>query len=69
MCKFTLKFIRLLTVSNLFTLEDIQKCQRCQLCVVRENSHMKSDDLLPNTLLMLTCSSEREYLFAIKFQI
>ena len=30
--------IRFLTVSNLFTLEVVQKCQRCQLCVLREKS-------------------------------
>ena len=37
-CKFSLKLIRLLTVSNLFPLLVVQKCQHCQLCVLRENS-------------------------------
>ena len=37
-CKFAFKLIRFLTVSNLFTLEVVQKCQRCQLCVLWENS-------------------------------
>ena len=41
-CKFTLKVLRYLTVSNLFTLEVIQKCQCCQLCVSRENSIVRS---------------------------
>ena len=36
-CKFPLKLIRFLTVSNLFTFEVVQKCQCCQLCVLREN--------------------------------
>ena len=36
-CKFALKLIRLLTISNLFSLEPVQKCQHCQLCVLREN--------------------------------
>ena len=30
----------LLTVSNLFALEDVQSCQHCQLCVLRENSNI-----------------------------
>ena len=29
-----LKLIWLLTVSNLFQLEVVQKCQHCQLCVL-----------------------------------
>ena len=38
-CPFSLKLIGLLTVSNLFPLELVQKkCQHCQLCVLRENS-------------------------------
>ena len=37
-CKFGLKLIGLLTVSNLFPLEVVQKCRHCQLCVLRENS-------------------------------
>ena len=37
-CKFAFKLIRFLTVSNLFTLEIVQKCQHCQLCVLWENS-------------------------------
>ena len=37
-CKFSLKLIGLLTVSNLFPLEVVQKYQHCQLCVLRENS-------------------------------
>ena len=37
-CKFHFKCIRFLTVSNLFTLEVVQKCQHCQLCVLQENS-------------------------------
>ena len=38
-CKFTLKLIGLLTVSNLFPLEVVQKCQHCQLCLLRDNSN------------------------------
>ena len=38
-CKFAFKLIRFLNVSNLFTLEVVQKCQHCQLCVLWENSH------------------------------
>ena len=30
--------IQLETVSNVFTLEVVQKCQHCQLCVLREHS-------------------------------
>ena len=36
--KFTLTFISLVTTSNLFPLEIVQKCQHWQLCVLRENS-------------------------------
>ena len=34
--KFTLAFIQLATITNLFPLEVVQKCQHCQLCVLRE---------------------------------
>ena len=37
--KFTSKFIQLAT--NLFPLEVLQKCQHCQLCVLREKSNGK----------------------------
>ena len=37
-CKFALKLIEFLTVSNLFKLEVVQKCQHCQLCVLQKNS-------------------------------
>ena len=37
-CKLAVKLIRHLAVSNLFPLEFVQKCQYCQLCVLRENS-------------------------------
>ena len=37
-CKFVLKLIRPLTVSNLFPLIVVQKCQYSQFCIVRENS-------------------------------
>ena len=40
-CKFSLKPIRLLTVSNLFPLDIAQKCQSCQLRSWRENSKVK----------------------------
>ena len=33
-CQFSLKLIGLLTASNLFPLEVVQKCQHCQLCVL-----------------------------------
>ena len=36
----TLKQIKQLPVSNLFPLEVVQKCQHCQLCVLRENSNV-----------------------------
>ena len=35
-----LKLIWLLTVYNLFLLQVAQKCQCCQLCVLRENSNV-----------------------------
>ena len=34
-CKVALKIIPLVTISNLFSLEVVQKCQ---LCVIRDNS-------------------------------
>ena len=37
-CKFTFKLILLIITSNLFSLEVVQKCQHCQLYVLRENS-------------------------------
>ena len=37
-CKSALKLMSLLTVHNLSPLEVAQKCQHCQLCVLRENS-------------------------------
>ena len=37
-CEFVLKLIRLLTVSNSFPLEVVQKWQCSQLCVLQENS-------------------------------
>ena len=37
-CKCALTFIPLLSTSNLFTLEVVQKCQHCQLCELWENS-------------------------------
>ena len=37
-CKFVLKLVRPLTVSNLFPLIIVQKCQYSQLCIVPENS-------------------------------
>ena len=37
-CKFSLKLFGLLTVSNLFSLKVVQKCQHCQLCVLCKNS-------------------------------
>ena len=36
--KSALKFIQLVTIPNLFPFKDVQKCQHCQLCVLRENS-------------------------------
>ena len=41
--KFALKLISLLTVSNLFPLDFVQKCQHCQLCMLRENSTGQTD--------------------------
>ena len=37
-CKFALKLIPIITVSNLFSVEVAQKCQHCQLCVLWENA-------------------------------
>ena len=37
-CKFAIKLIPLATTSDLFSLEVLQQCQHCQLCVLRENS-------------------------------
>ena len=36
--QFALTFIPLVTTDNLFPLEFVQKCQHCQLRVLRENS-------------------------------
>ena len=38
-CIFVVKLISLANTSNLFPLEVVQKCQHCQLCVLRENSN------------------------------
>ena len=38
--KLALKLIRLAATTNSFSLEVVQKCQYCQLCVLRENSVM-----------------------------
>ena len=35
---FVVKLISLANTCNLFSLEVVQKCQHCQLCVLRENS-------------------------------
>ena len=40
-CKFASTFIQLVTIINLFLFEVVQKCQHCQLCVLRENSNRK----------------------------
>ena len=40
--KFALELIGLLTVSNLFPLKVVQKCQHCQLCVLWDNTSSKS---------------------------
>ena len=37
-CKYSLKHTGFLTVSNLFSLEFVQKCLKCQLCALRKNS-------------------------------
>ena len=37
-CQVPLKFIPLVITSNLLSLEIVQKCQHCQLCVLQENS-------------------------------
>ena len=39
-CKFAMKFIPLLTTSNLLPLEVVQNCQLCQICVLRGNSNV-----------------------------
>ena len=41
-CKFTLKLIPLVTISNLFSLEVVPKCQHCQLCVLWKNASILS---------------------------
>ena len=48
--KFAFKLIRFLTVSNLFTIEVVRKCQRCQLCVLWENSNWLFGKLFQNNL-------------------
>ena len=40
-CKFSLTFSQLVTITNLFLFEVEQKCQHCQLCVLRENLNRK----------------------------
>ena len=42
-CKFALKQIKLLPVSHLFSLEVVQKCQRCQLCVFEQKRPNPAD--------------------------
>ena len=39
-CKLALKLIQLSTVSNLFPIEIVQKCQHYQLCALWENSNL-----------------------------
>ena len=39
-CKFASEFILLITITNLFPFKVVQKCQHCQLCVLRENSNV-----------------------------
>ena len=36
-CKFALKCIQLVTITNLFPYEVVQKWQHCELCTLREN--------------------------------
>ena len=64
-CKFGFKCIRFLTVSNLFTLEVVQKCQHCQLCVLQENSIRPS--LSPKLFLSLSGFLGQRTYFLIEF--
>ena len=52
-CQLALKLIQLSTVSNLFPLEVVQKCQCCQLCVTREN-------LIELTLMLVSDEEGRD---------
>ena len=36
---FTLKLIQVVRIPYLLPLEVVEKCQNCQLCVLRENSY------------------------------
>ena len=46
-CKITLKLIRFLTVSNLFILEVVHKCQRCQLlCITGKLESVAESEIL-----------------------
>ena len=47
-CKFAVKWTPLVTTSNIFPLEVVQKCQHCQLCVLRKNSNLCSLPELTN---------------------
>ena len=49
-CKFTLKLISLTIVSNLFSLEVVQKCQHCQL-----NCFQLINSIAGSLLLRITC--------------
>ena len=59
-CKFALKLIWYLTVFKLFSLEVVQKCQCCQLCVLQESSNGSA---LPD---LSCCTQGRNYCCLIK---
>ena len=40
-CRFVVELISLVNTSYLFSLEVVQKCQHCQLCVLWENSNVR----------------------------
>ena len=55
-CQFELKWILFSTISNLFRLEVVQKCQYCQLCVLRENSTQVAFSQVITAGMVLICA-------------
>ena len=74
-CKFASKFIQLVTITDLFPFEVVQRCQHCQLCPLPENSKLSIVDFrirkwpltihgLPNIVLnrIYESATVKEYL-------
>ena len=55
-CQLALKWIHFSTLSNLFWLEVVQKCQCCQLCVLRENSTQVAFSQVITAGMVLMCA-------------